>query len=68
MDLVDVLEPQPLRREPGAERLASRVGQHPPHLLFERRRESELAAAASVRSSLSGGAPHRKNDSRDARS
>ena len=45
MDLVDVLEPQPLRGEPGAERLGPRVRQHPARLLLERPGRRQLALA-----------------------
>src|SRR2546422_976688 len=36
VDLVDVLQPQPLRGEPRTERIGSRVRKHPARLLVER--------------------------------
>ncbi len=35
-DPVEVLEPEPLRGEAGAQRLGARVGEHAPHLVLER--------------------------------
>ena len=50
MDLVEVLQPQPLRGEARAERLGARVGEHAARLLLERagRRELVLRRRASA--------------------
>ena len=42
MDLLDVLQPQPLCREPRAERVGARIGEHAPRLLLERAGRGEL--------------------------
>ncbi len=48
MNLLDVLQPQPLRREPGRHRLAARVGEHPADLFFENRRSVQRAAGCQL--------------------
>ena len=43
MDLLQVLQPEPLGREPRTQRVRTGVGQHPPHLALEHGRVRELA-------------------------
>ena len=40
-DLVEVLQPQPLRGEARGERLGARIGEHAPHLLLEHGRRAQ---------------------------
>ena len=68
-DLLEVLQPQPLRGESRGQRIGARVLQHPLHLLAKAARERPASpCAAGFSSSSSGPTPHRKNDSRDASS
>ena len=68
MDLLEVLQAQPLRGEPRRERRRPRIGEHPAHLLVEDGRRPQRAARRPAINSLSGGPAQRKNDRRDARS
>ena len=67
MDLVEVLQPQPLRGEARRQRLRALVGEHAAHLLLEPAGGLQRpGAGAACISSASGTVPHRKNDRRDA--
>ena len=63
---VDAAQIQPLRGEIVHERLGrARIGQHPPHLLFEDRRLGELPALGQVEQALVGNAaPQEKRQAR----
>ena len=69
VNLLDVLQPQPLRREPRRHRLGARIGEHPADLLLEHRRRVERAVARRPSAARRPGTvPQMKYDSRDARS
>ena len=54
MDLVDVLQPQPLRGERVPSASDARIGQHPARLLLERARRRQLALARQRQQLLIG--------------
>ena len=48
LDLVDVLQPQPLRGEPRPERLGARIGEHAPGLPLEHDRRRTACPAPAI--------------------
>ena len=68
VDDLQVPQMQPLAGEIVNQRLATRVGQHAPHLLFQDGGSCSLPWLASAISGSSGMLLHRKNDRREASS
>ena len=65
MHLLEILQPQPLRREARRERVGARIGQHPLHLrLKHRRRVQRLGARRGQQTIVGNRAPQEEREPR----